>query len=91
MEDTKVIKNIFSIETVSTIEDTEDDKVGEAQINYQFNIDGSLPELGYAFAGFLQMIDSDPNMNKTIEAGTTAGKALLDLITLYYNKPQGVE
>jgi len=89
MEDQKVIKCLFKVDAISTIEDTEDEKEGEASIGYKYHLDTSLPELAYGLAGFLKAIDTDEDIKKTVDAITTVGEAFIALLQLYYTKAKG--
>lgn len=88
MEDTKTIKNLFSVDVESVISDTADEKVGEAGTKYSYNMNTSFPELAYSIAGFLKTIDADPDIKQAlnVEAGTV-GDVFINLIKLYYDQP----
>lgn len=88
MEDKKVIKKIFEIEVTSVIEDTDDEKKGEATIGYAYSVDTSLPELAFSVAGFLKAMDRDEEMQKQVEAGQTVGGAFITILEAYYNNKE---
>jgi hypothetical protein len=86
MDDIKVIKPIFTVNLASMISDTADETKGEAQVGYTYDLDGSLPELAYAVAGFLKMADQDPDMAKVISDGSPVGENFITLVKMYYDK-----
>lgn len=86
MDDSKKIKNIFTIDATSIISDTADDKTGEASVGYQYNLDTSLPELAYSLAGFLKVIDKDESVSKTLEGERSVGAAFISLLQAYYDR-----
>ena len=88
MDDTKVIKTIFGIDAISIIADTADDKVGEASTGYEYHLNTSLPELAFAFAGFLKAMESDPDIKEAIKAKGSVAEAFLNLVQLYYTKAE---
>lgn len=88
MDDTKVIKTIFKAETVSVVSDTKDEATGEAAVGYQFGLDTSIPELAFALAGFLKMLDNDEDIKKTITGSRSVGSAFIALLEANYNAPE---
>lgn len=91
MDDAKKIKTLFSIDAMSIISDTEDEKVGEAQVGYAYALNGGFPELALAIAGFLKEIDKDEDIKNALASGNKVGEAFLTLIGQYYNVPEEPE
>jgi hypothetical protein len=85
MDDKKPIKTIFSVEAVSIISDTADNKQGEAVVGYEYNLDTSLPELTFALAGFLKAMDEDEDMKQTVSDGQAVGSTFITLLQQYYD------
>ena len=76
---------MFSVSVASVISDTEDETKGEAQTSYEYALDTSLPELAYSIAGFLKMVDADPDIKQTLAGTTSVGDAFITLLQQNYN------
>ena len=86
MEDVKDIKVMFTVTVTSVISDTEDDTKGEAATAYKYMLDTSLPELAYAMAGFLKLVDDDPDIKKNLEGvDRSVGAAFIMLLQSNYD------
>lgn len=85
MDDKQTIKAIFTVNAVTIISDTADEKTGEASIGYNYSLDTSLPELAFAVSGFLKAIDADEDMSKVVEGSRTVGDAFITLLQQYYS------
>jgi len=85
MNDTNVVKTLLAIDVVSIISETENEDEGEANVGYQFKLNGSLPEIAHSIAIFLKMVDEQVDMKEAVNTDQPIGKALLELIENYYN------
>ena len=85
MDDVKDIKVMFTVTVTSVISDTEDETKGEAATAYKYMLDTSLPELAYAMAGFLRLVDDDPDIKKTLDIDRSVGAAFITLLQSNYD------
>lgn len=84
MDDKKKLKTLFSVDVQTIISDTEDKEVGEAQTGYSYNLDGSIPEIAYALAGFLKALDEDEDVKASLNTDGSVGSAFITLLNQYY-------
>jgi hypothetical protein len=87
-EDAKKMKTIFAIELTSRVEDTANDKEGEASVGYAYKVDTSFPELAFAIAGFLKAVDKDEDVAGQVSDDRPMGEAFIAILKAYYDNKE---